>query len=238
MPQDPVKEALASAKGALKTAEGKFPSKMAEKAGVGAKPAAAPPVPAPKAKPRSAGLIGDAEGVAAGIKARGEMMKGSGVEPQKMHDGGKVKEDGVKDLQKGETVLPKDKKASEKLAMEHLGKKAKSPISDAIDEEMDSKEDKKAGDKKEKKDGKKKTSDKHSPMKDVKHNFHRTETIHHKNGSHTVTHHPHPPKMGADGTMGQAEEPVSYAAPDMASLHQGMDENLGGAPEGGSPAGM
>jgi hypothetical protein len=109
----------------------------------------------------------------------------------------------------------------------------------AMEEEGNEPKSEKKGEGSEKSEGKKKTSDKHSPAKDAKakpHDFHRTETIHHRNGSHTVTHHPHPAKPGADGKMPEQAEPVSYAAPDMASLQQGMEQNLGGGPAAAGPS--
>src|SRR5208337_1396094 len=177
------------------------------------------PVPAAPKVPKapSSGLLGEVESAGEGIRMRAEQMK----DIPKMHEGGKVEEDGPKNLKKGETVLPKDKDKAEKLAMEHLGKKAKGVMSAAIDEEKDEPkaEEKHESKKEEKAEGK------HKGGKKPK--FHRTEIEHHPNGSHTVRHHPHPPKMGEDGKMPEAEEPVSYGAPDYASLRQGMDQHLG-----------
>jgi hypothetical protein len=141
---------------------------------------AAPVVAPPKedAKPAaSKGLLGpegvDLEGSVKGVEERNRQAEGvkDVVAPQKMHDGGKVKESGVKDLEAGETVLPKDKDKAEKLAMEHLGKKAKGVMSSAIDEEDNEpkeeekhetkKEEKSEGHKSAKKDGKKPAGKKH-----------------------------------------------------------------------------
>lgn len=155
----------------------------------------------------------------------------------KMHKGGVVKKDGPHNLQKGETVLPAD----EKKAVKVLKSKASGVMSAAMDEDDEPKsEEKKESKKEEKSEGKRKTSDKHNPAhedKKPKHNFHRTEIEHHPNGSHTVRHIPHPPKPSTDGSPVEAADSPSYAAPDMASLHQGMDANLGGGEAGGEPSG-
>jgi hypothetical protein len=196
---------------------------------------AAPVKSAPKAK--SSGLLAETESAAAGLKAKSAAVKEYTDSLPKMHDGGKVEKDGAHNLKKGETVLPAD----EKKAVKVLKSKASGVMSAAMDEDDEPKgEEKKESKKDEKSEGKHKTSDKHNPAheeKTVKHNFHRTETIHHKNGSHTVTHFPHPPKPSTDGSPVEQDEPVSYAAPDMASLHQGMDANLGGGEAGGEPSG-
>lgn len=83
-------------------------------------------------------------------------------------------------------------------------------------------------------DGMKEEKEKHSKKKHKKHKFSRTEIEHHEDGSHTVRHHP---MMQQQKEGMQPEQPVSYAAPDMASLHAGMDQNLGeGALEQGAGA--
>jgi len=191
-------------------------------------PAPKPAIEAPK--PKSAGLLAEAESAGAGLKAREANVNEYVATAPKMHNGGKVQEDGVKDLQKGETVLPKDKKKAEKLAMAHLGKKA-GAMSAAVEEEKAEKE----TPKQEKAEGKKgEKAEKHTaPKKEKKlgkHDFARTEIIHHPNGSHTSTHHYRPAKMGADGKMPEQREPMTYASPDFASMHQGMEDNLGGGP--------
>src|SRR5258708_6901038 len=115
----------------------------------------------------------------------------------KLHKGGKVKKDGAYQLQKGETVLPKGKSKSVSTDGLLSGLKKKA---EAVE--------------------------KKSEKKDVKKpRYHRTEIEHHNNGSHTVRHHPHP-VMKEAGTADQVQEPLSYAAPDMASLHQGLDQNV------------
>lgn len=187
----------------------------------------------PKVKTASSGLLGD-QGAdsAAGIKAKSENIDQYVKNVPKMHKGGEVKEDGLKNLKEGEVVIPKEK-AEEGRKILSLKKKA-GPMSSAVEEEKN--EPKESKEKSEKSEGKKKTSDKNPPEKESKakpHDFHRTETIHHKNGSHTTTHHPHPAKPSADGKPGVQAEPVSYASPDFASMQQGMEQNLGGGPAGG-----
>lgn len=230
-------DAVAASKKALEDAD-----KFQKSAGPIKKETPAAPVkPAPKAKAPSSGLLDEAESAGAGIKAKADAVKEYQDSAPKMHDGGKVKKDGIHNLQKGETVLPAD----EKKAVKVLKSKASGVMSAAMDEDDEPKgEEKKESKKDEKSEGKHKTSDKHNPAhedKKPKHNFHKTEIEHHSNGSHTVRHIPHPPKPSTDGSPVEAPETPSYAAPDMASLHQGMDANLGGgepsgAPEGGAPA--
>lgn len=82
-------------------------------------------------------------------------------------------------------------------------------------------------------EGMKDDKEKEKHAKKKKHKFHRTEIEHHEDGSHTVRHHP---MMKTKEGM-EPEQPVSYAAPDMAALHAGMDQNLGeAAPEAGAGA--
>jgi hypothetical protein len=67
-----------------------------------------------------------------------------------------------------------------------------------------------------------------------KKHYKETRIEHHHDGSHTVRHTP------ADGDGDE----LSYAAPDMAAVHAGLDNNVGaappaepnpGTPEGGAP---
>lgn len=78
-----------------------------------------------------------------------------------------------------------------------------------------------AEEKAEPKKSEKKSDKKSDKKKSGKGHFHKTEIEHHKNGSHTVRHIPHP------STDGTPMEDTSYAAPDMDALHSGMEENLG-----------
>lgn len=157
----------------------------------------------------------DAEGksTADGLKSKQnnvdsykKAVEGDGAVP-KMHKGGKVKKDGLHDLKKGEVVL------TEKDAK-------KKGVVDGLKADGEEKSEKKDSAKEDKKEASKK-----------KHKFHRTEIEHHSDGSHTVRHHPHP-SMKVEGA--EQEQPVSYAAPDMATLHAGMDQNLGAAPDQGA----
>jgi hypothetical protein len=180
----------------------------------------------PKPLAPSAGLLGEAASAGEGIKMAAEQAK----DIPKMHKGGKVKEDGPKDLEAGESVLPKDKKQAEKIAMAHLGKKAGIMSSAQDEEELDKDEKEEKGEKPEKSKKSDHGADKGGKKGHKPPRFHKTEVEHHPNGSHTIRHIPHPPKMGADGKMPEAEPEVSYAANDLQGLHDGLDANLG---EGG-----
>lgn len=204
------------------------------------KPAPAPAPKAPKAKAPSTGLIGD-QGTdsANGIKANADNVKEYIKNTPKMHKGGVVQEDGLKNLKKGEVVIPEEKAEEGKKIMALKDKAGKGIMAQAKEEEdnepkSEEKHESKKAEKKESKKDEKKDDKKDDKKSGKKHSFHRTEIVHHKNGSHTVTHHPHPPKPSADGGPSAPAEPVSYAAPDMASMQQGMQDNLGGGPEGGS----
>lgn len=145
--EDPVKKALDSAKKTIagankfeKSAGGPLPAAPAK--GVTDKPADVKP---PK-KPTSEGLLGDMGSAAAGIKVKKENVdqynKANPDSPLKSYDkGGKVEKTGPAKLDKGETVLPageKNKKKAEKLAMDHLGKKASAMAQAAEEEDNDS----------------------------------------------------------------------------------------------------
>ncbi len=239
-----VSKKVADAKKALEAA--KTNPKVGTKSGhsyIGEGPKAVTPPAAPaKPKPASSGILGEAASAGEGLAAKqsnvDEYLKASGVSAPKMHKGGKVKEDGVKELQKGEVVLPKEKaKEGEAImAMKGKAKGVMNAAKDEMDEEKDEKVDNKKEEKAEKKPAKKE-ADKKDDKKGAKHDFARTEIIHHRNGSHTTTHHPHPPKADKDGKMGAQAEPVSYGSPDFASMQQGMSDNLGGGPaQGAGPA--
>jgi hypothetical protein len=117
-----------------------------------------------------------------------------------MHKGGKVKEDGPHILQKGEAVIAKEK------VKKH---------SKEVDALLDGVKDQAAEKDKGKKEDKKK---KGSRL------YGRTEIVHHKNGSHTVTHHPHPQPMESKSA---APEFQSYAVPDDESLHSALKDYIG-----------
>jgi hypothetical protein len=99
MANDPVADALASAKDFL--ANSKFKS---------ATPA---PLPKPVVKPKPATTAGDTLGKDLEEKKKmtdkAKEAAGSTSGMPKMHKGGVVKEDGPHDLEKGEIVIPKDK---------------------------------------------------------------------------------------------------------------------------------
>ena len=220
-------------------------SSIATKSGraVPAKPAAA----APKAEGPSAMSKGLLEATghdqapslkinADKVEATRKVLDESGV--PKMHKGGEVKEDGLKNLQEGEVVIPKEK-AEEGKKVLALKKKA-GPMSAAVEEEEN--------EPKEKSEGKKKTSDKHHPEKEEKgekegekksekkpakkHKFARAEHEFHPNGSITTKLHHRMPKPSADGKVEQMPEPTSFASPDFASMQSAMQDHVGGGPEG------
>lgn len=213
MPQDPkVTDPVAEAKKALAESNKKFPSAMASAITDAAKKNPSPMAEA-MSKAKSAKPEQKTTGLAAELKAKkdnveqyaretkkqggswlpeGAASNAMGAAP-KMHDGGKVEEDGPKTLQKGETVLPKDKKKSEKLAMEHLGKKA-GAMSAAVEEEKEEKAEKEtpAEEKKEGKAGEKK-EEKAEPKKEEKAEHGKKKHVgfhgHSHKAGHTVTHH-------------------------------------------------
>ncbi len=178
----------------------------------------------PKPKPAGSGVGEEAKSAAEGIKAKADNVdqynKANPDQPLKPYKkGGKVDKTGPAILDKGEMVLPTDKKKAEKLAMEHLGKKAGAMASAAEEEEQESPKKEKAEGKKGEKAEEKKDEKDDKP----KHNFHRSEVVHHANGSHTTTHHHHPPKNGE-----VAKDAITYASPDFATMISGMHDNVGG----------
>ena len=215
--QDPVQKALAESKKVLESAN-KFQSKAGgplQKPAADAKPAASPKPATPK---KSAGLLGEAESAAKGVAAKkanvdeyNAAQKASGgqeIKPYK--DGGKVEKDGPGLLHKGETVLPKDKKKAEKLAVEHLGKRAGIMAAAMKEEEEESpSEEKKESPSKERAE-KEGGMEKHGKKMAGKHTkYDRTEIKHHKNGSHTITRHPHASSSMEPGA--KMQEPESFA---------------------------
>lgn len=233
------KKVLASADKFQKEAGG--PMAKADKPAEAAKPAAK--------KAPSAGILGEASDAAAGIKSRADNIKeytnAVAKSAPKMHDGGEVMEDGIKNLQKGEVVIPKEKAKEGKEIMK-LSKKAKGPMGDAIEEEEAEKE----TPKEEKKEGKKgeakekKAESKKEDKKEDKpkpHKYHRAEHEFHANGSITTKLHHKPGKPSADGKVEMTPEPTSFASPDFASMQSAMQQHVGGGPEGmpeeGSPEG-
>jgi hypothetical protein len=99
-------DALSAAKGALASAEKKFPGAMAAASGV--KPAGERRV---QPKAQAAPPKKDSDDTGAGLQAisdnESEYLKATkGQEPPKMHTGGTVPSTGVYTLQKGEIVVP------------------------------------------------------------------------------------------------------------------------------------
>src|SRR5208282_1580899 len=232
--QDGIKmadKAIADSKKLLESTGPKGTSSLATKSGHTSmrKPAtpAAPAAPAPK-MPSSGLLTATGHDQAPSLKANTDNIEAYQKAVPKMHKGGEVMEDGLKNLKKGEVVISKEKAEEGKKIM-GIKDKAKGPMSKAMEEVDDEpKSEAKSEAKGEKKESKKEDK-KESAGK--KHNFHRTEIVHHPNGSHTTTHHFKPSKPSAEGKTEQTPEPESYASPDFASMQQGMQQNLGGGPQ-------
>jgi hypothetical protein len=195
-------------------------------------------------KPKSSGLLeGPGTDIAAESKAKGDNIGEYVKNVPKMHKGGEVKEDGVKNLQEGEVVIPKEK-AEEGKKVLALKKKA-GPMSAAVEEEEN--------EPKEKSEGKKKTSDKHNPEKEekgekegekkpaAKKSGKKVKGMHirkaHSGGF--IVKHDMSTEAGADGKMPEQEE---HAIPDMAALQSHMQDHMGdeeasaGAPAAAAPA--
>jgi hypothetical protein len=211
-----------------KKVEGKSPSAYVPKAPV--KPAT-PAASKPAAK--SAGLLGEAEDVASGLKAKTDMAAGA-LDAPKMHDGGKVKEDGPKTLQKGEVVLPKD----EKKAMKVLKEKAGGVMSAAMKEEEEEKDEKESP-AEEKKEGKKgeKAEEKKEPKKEEKKEpkkGKKAKGLHLRHGSSGGFIAKHDAMMGEDGAMGEQEE---HVLPNKAAMLAHVEEHMGDGEDVGAPAG-
>lgn len=171
--------------------------------------AAAPAKPAVPAMP----AVGLGRELAEKAKMVNNAKKALDDSVPKMHDGGKVKKDGLHNLEKGEVVIPKDK----------IMKKA-SGLMDGLAEAAEEKAEPKDGKKEEKPE--KKSGKKH----ESKPKWKSTHVDHHDNGSHTVHHTGHPTEDGSP-----ADE-MSYAVPDMDGLNQGMNQNVGGEPAPGEAA--
>jgi hypothetical protein len=163
-----------------------------------------------------------------GVEERNRQAEGvkDVLAPQKMHDGGKVKESGVKDLEKGETVLPKDKDKAERLAMKHLGKKAKGVMSEAVEEEESEPkaEEKHETKKEEKAEGHKEAEKK--PKVEKGKRSHTTVIHHHKTG-HTMLH------LREDGS----HDTHQFALGDHAAMGSNMKDMLESQSEDPSASG-
>ena len=160
-----------------------------------------------------------------------------------MHKGGEVMEDGLKNLKKGEIVIPEDKAEEGKKVMA-LKKKA-GPMSAAVEEEEN--------EPKEKSEGKKKTSDKHNPEKEEKgekegekkaekkpaKKVKKVKGMHVRkatSGGFIVKHDMDNAGGPSDGKMPEQEE---HAIPDMAALQSHMQDHMGeeeAGPSAGAPA--
>ncbi len=200
-------------------------------------------------KPKSSGLL-EATGHdqapslkinADKVEATRKVLDESGV--PKMHKGGEVKEDGLKNLQEGEVVIPKEK-AEEGKKVLALKKKA-GPMSAAVEEEEN--------EPKEKSDGKHKTSDKHNPEKEEKgekegekkaekkpaKKVKKVKGMHVRkatSGGFIVKHDMDNVGGPSDGKMPEQEE---HAVPDMAALQSHMQDHMGeeeAGPSAGAPA--
>jgi hypothetical protein len=230
--QDPVQAALDSAKKTLASAN----AFQKSAGGPMAKPAPKPAAPVKANKPKGGGVMGlaaEAESAAKGLKAKADNVaeynksqEASGGQKMPQYEkGGKVKKDGPAMLHKGETVLPKDKKKSEKLAIEHLSKKA-GIMSEAMQEgetpevEAAEKVQKPGEEKAEKKDAKKGFRMEHG----------ETVIKHHKGGTATVKHTKHRP-MGEKPVEGD-EDSHEYAVQNMDELMSKMQQHVGPQSEG------
>lgn len=225
---------LAKAKGALDSAV-KFNGPVKPTKGA---PIAATP------KPKSSGLLeGPGTDINAEMKAKGDNIGEYVKNVPKMHKGGEVKEDGLKNLQGGEVVIPKEK-AEEGKKVLALKKKA-GPMSAAVEEEDN--------EPKEKSEGKKKTSDKHNPEKEEKgekegekkaekkpaKKVKKVKGMHVRkatSGGFIVKHDMDNAGGPSDGKMPEQEE---HAIPDMAALQSHMQDHMGeeeAGPSAGAPA--
>lgn len=231
MAQDDTSKKLAAAKKALADTHKHF----------GDNPDLAPAKPAapaaPKPKAPSAGMISEQEGGELGqsLKAKAENVKAVAEAP-KMHDGGKVKKDGIHNLQKGEVVIPKDK-AKEGEAVLALKKKA-GAMSQAIDEDEAEKQESKP-----KKEGGKKTADKQHAGSEKKEKESKKKQV---KGMHIrrATSGGFIAKHDMDKTAEPGMDQEEHALPDMGAVQQHISDHMGGemgaegGDQGGSPAGM
>lgn len=201
---DDTAKKLSAAKSALSNAA-KFTKSVegSEKSMFAPKPAAPKPVATAPKPAMPANPQGDV-GKELADKARNVSQYGEGV--PKMHDGGVAKKDGLHDLQKGEVVLTKDQAK-------------KSKVKDLMTKDEPKKE--KESGSKESKEKKEPSAKKESKGKKVQHKHTHIEHHYDANGKptgHTVRH-----------TPVEGGQEVSYAAPDLDGVHDGLEENIGGA---------
>jgi hypothetical protein len=198
------------------------------------KPMPKPAAPTKPAAPSSGLLTATGHDQAPALKAKTDQIDAYNAVTNaapKMHKGGEVMEDGIKNLKKGEVVIPKEKAEEGKKIM-GLKEKAKGPMAKALEEEDNEPKAKKSESKeKESKKEDKKEGKKDGEKKAKKHNYHRAEHEFHSNGSITTKLH-HKPKPSVDGKVEPTPEPTSFASPDFASMQSAMQEHVGGGPEG------
>jgi hypothetical protein len=200
-------------------------SSLATKSG---RPSFQAPKPAAPAEPKKDEMGSASKGLLAAtghdqapsLKANSDNLEAYKAAVPKMHKGGEVKEDGLKNLQKGEVVISKDKAEEGKKIM-GLMNKAKS--------EMDNEPE-------EKSEGKRKTSDKHNPAKEEKSEKEtkkkpakkakKTKGMHVSiatSGGYIAKHDMEKP---TDGSVSSQEQEV-HVLPDMAALHAHMADHMG-----------
>ena len=230
-PQEPngiamANKAITDAKRALNATGPNGSSSIATKSGhspiVKMKPAPAP-APAPKAKAPSTGLIGD-QGTdsANGIKANADNVKEYIKNVPKMHKGGVVQEDGLKNLKKGEVVIPEEKAEEGKKIMALKDKAGKGIMAQAKEEEDNEpkKEEKHESKKAEKKEPKK------DEKKDSKKSVKKVKGMHVRkvHGGFHVKHDTEPAEAGSNVGPQQSEE---HVMPDMGALQDHMSQYMG-----------
>jgi hypothetical protein len=198
------------------------------------------PKPAADAAPKesktpSSGLLtATGHDQAPSLKANTDNIEAYKAAVPKMHKGGEVKEDGLKNLQKGEVVISKDKAEEGKKIM-GLMSKAKGPMSKAMEEE--------GNEPKEKSEGKRKTSDKHNPAKEEKSEKETEKKPAKKKGKKVKGMHVRKATSGGfivkhDMSTDKAEpmqEQEEHAIPDMAALHAHMADHMGEEEAGAEP---
>jgi hypothetical protein len=223
--QDGIKmaeKAIADSKKLLASTGPKGSSSIATKSGrTGMQKPAAPAAPAPKA-PSSGLLEATGHSEAPALKAKTDNIEEYTKSVPKMHKGGEVKEDGLKNLQEGELVIPKEK-AEEGKKVLALKKKAKGPMSAAVEEEENEpkSEEKKETKKEEKAEGEHKPAEKDKKKKSGK----KVKGMHVRratSGGFIVKH-----DMDTSEEPGKPMEQEEHAIPDIAALHDHMEQHMG-----------
>jgi hypothetical protein len=223
--QDGIKmaeKAIADSKKLLASTGPKGSSSIATKSGrTGVqKPAPASAAPAPKAA--SSGLL-EATGhsQAPALKEKTDNIDAYMKAVPKMHKGGEVKEDGLKNLQEGEVVIPKEK-AEEGKKVLALKKKAKGPMSAAVEEEKNEpkSEEKKETKKEEKAEGE------HKPAEKKKKSGKKVKGMHVRRATSGGFIVKHDMDASAEPT-GKPMEQEEHVIPDIAALHDHMEQHMG-----------